>query len=95
MVHLGVLEYSQKLLSKLRSTDPHLASGHPMEVEIRGNSIWGVELVCQALKKLPSSKHPAVPWNAILIDFYLWEFAKHNAGALSPIPIHRTRSCFY
>ncbi|KAJ9079940.1 hypothetical protein DSO57_1030365 [Entomophthora muscae] len=105
LVYLGVLEYSQELLSKLKSPDPHLASGDPMEVEIRGNSIWAVELICQKLKPSPSDNPSAADqsltaysssqWNAILIDFYLWEFAKFNSDALSHIPIHRTRSCFY
>ncbi|KAI8056093.1 hypothetical protein BDF22DRAFT_673763 [Syncephalis plumigaleata] len=33
--------------------------------------------------------------NAILLDFYLWDFAKDNARALEDIPVHRTRSIFY
>ncbi|KAI0233930.1 hypothetical protein L0F63_001247 [Massospora cicadina] len=107
LVYLGVLKYSDTLLEKLNSDTPHLENGHRMEVEIRGNAIWGVELICQELKSIQSSDvsnrgaqvqaapHPRLEWNAILIDFYLWEFAKFHAVTLSPIPIHRTRCCFY
>jgi hypothetical protein len=45
LVHLGVLEYSEALLKRLRE-DPHLPSGDRLEVEIRTASIWGVEVRC-------------------------------------------------
>jgi hypothetical protein len=35
------------------------------------------------------------PLNAIVIDFYLWTFAKEHGPAMRHIPIHKTRSVFY
>jgi hypothetical protein len=35
------------------------------------------------------------PLNAIVIDFYLWTFAKEHGHAMKHIPIHKTRSVFY
>ena len=41
--YFGVLHYSDKLMSKLRD-GVHLPQGSPEEVEIRGCSIWAVEV---------------------------------------------------
>ncbi len=35
------------------------------------------------------------PLNAIVIDFYLWTYAKGHADDMHTIPIHKTRSIFY
>ncbi|KAJ2546007.1 hypothetical protein EV175_005756 [Coemansia sp. RSA 1933] len=67
-----------------------LASGHPWEVEIRGNSIWAVEQIRRII-----SEASGIAVNAILIDFYLWDYAKDQAQAMQTIPIHLTRSIFY
>ncbi|KAJ1905549.1 hypothetical protein LPJ81_001867 [Coemansia sp. IMI 209127] len=67
-----------------------LASGHPWEVEIRGNSIWAVECIRRII-----AENTSVHVNAILIDFYLWDYAKEQAQAMRAIPIHLTRSIFY
>lgn len=83
-----------------------LPSGSQGEVEIRGNSIWSVELLLRKVNELRSSKttssssttttSPTLEktWvNAIMIDFYLWDQAKLPIPAI--YPIHRTRSIFY
>ncbi|KAJ2856692.1 hypothetical protein J3B02_001458 [Coemansia erecta] len=67
-----------------------LPSGHPWEIEIRGNSIWAVECIRQQI--LRSS---GVLVSAILIDFYMWDYSKLHAKAMKDIPIHLTRSVFY
>lgn len=33
--------------------------------------------------------------NAVMIDFYLWDYAKAHSAAMEHIPIHRVRSVFY
>ncbi|KAJ2157288.1 hypothetical protein GGF46_004614 [Coemansia sp. RSA 552] len=66
-----------------------LPSGHPWEVEIRGNSIWAVERICQHIRAA------GMQVNAILIDFYLWDTAKEHSDSMRTIPIHLTRSVFY
>ena len=99
-----------------------LPSGSEEEVELRGCSIWAVELVLKRMKELlnthelptssssslatPSttttttsdskrSELPTPQINAILIDFYLWDYAKEFKKDLASIPIHYTYSVFY
>ncbi|KAI8324214.1 hypothetical protein GQ54DRAFT_79689 [Martensiomyces pterosporus] len=107
LCHFGALEYSprlleflsrseqavrQKLESGVQASPPTpglLPSGHPWELEIRGNSIWAVERIRQAIVS------KGVHVNAILLDFYIWDYAKENSEAMKDIPIHLTRSIFY
>lgn len=65
-------------------------SGSEDEVEIRGNSIWAVELVLERIKEMD----PNLKINAILIDFYIWDMAKEIQDQMT-VPTHCTRSCFY
>lgn len=60
-------------------------------VELRMTSIWMVELLRRRLEAMD----PGSRFNAILIDFYLWDSAKKHEERLQAIPIHRTRSYFY
>lgn len=43
LLYLGVLEYSRELLNSLR-VGQHLEAGGEWEAEIRGCSIWAVEV---------------------------------------------------
>ncbi|KAL7751059.1 hypothetical protein RI367_003639 [Sorochytrium milnesiophthora] len=90
MVHFGLIAYSEELLSYLRSGQ-QLERGHAWEIEIRGNSIWAIELVRDQLVQ----SHPDMQVNSILIDFFLWDYAKQHADELKNIPIHRTKTIFY
>ena len=70
-----------------------LPYGSSLEVQIRGCSIWAVELLRVAITKKLQTQTPP---NAILIDFYIWDFTtKHKKGAMQSIPFHRTRSIYY
>ncbi|CAO3636469.1 unnamed protein product [Cunninghamella blakesleeana] len=89
LYHLNLLEYNTELINKLKNREV-LFSGSPEEVEIRGNSIWSVELVRQHIQSLS----PRNPVNAILIDFYIWDLAKEIQTDLT-IPTHCTRSVYY
>ncbi|KAJ1765822.1 hypothetical protein IW139_003232 [Coemansia sp. RSA 353] len=103
LCHFGALEYSPRLLEYLKTSEvavrqgtsaspPEpglLPTGHKWEVEIRGNSIWAVERICQHIRA------SGVHVNAILIDFYMWDYAKAHPEAMASIPIHLTRSIFY
>ena len=111
LLHLGLLEYSDELRTQLLapSAGETLRSGDPREVEVRAASIWAVELLRRAWpspKEQPSpspsevapdgSTDPAAfPPLAILIDFYLWDYAAARRGELVDCPIHRTRTYFY
>ncbi|KAF9580113.1 hypothetical protein BGW38_003367 [Lunasporangiospora selenospora] len=107
LYHFQCLQYSQELLDILDRGEL-LPNGSPVEVEIRGNSIWAVELIRKRIQELirkeqelSSSEEPlkmqAV--NAILIDFFIWDFAKAAQQDLArgqrSVKVHRTRSVFY
>jgi hypothetical protein len=68
----------------------YFPSGSKDEVEIRGNSIWAVELARQKIHQID----PSLNINAILIDFYIWDMAKEIQDQMT-VPTHCTRSCFY
>lgn len=87
---LGCLRYSPSLISLLHSGTP-LDSGDRLEIEIRGCSIWCVELLRRELKR-----NWGRDLNAILIDFWLWDEAQKlkKMGGLT-VPFHRTRGVFY
>lgn len=88
------VEYSARLKTHLRNLQP-LNNGDPWEVEIRGASIWVVELIRREIKR----RDPDARVNAVLIDFYLWDLAKElqkkQGGVKEGVPCHRTRSVFY
>ncbi|KAJ1867711.1 hypothetical protein LPJ78_000763 [Coemansia sp. RSA 989] len=105
LCHFGALEYSPRLMEYLKQSErvvrqghgvgvqpPEpglLPSGHPWEVEIRGNSIWAVERIRQEIVASGASV------NAILIDFYMWDYAKAHPESMHNIPIHLTRCIYY
>lgn len=88
---LGCLRYSPSLVSILNSGAP-IASGSRHEVEIRGCSIWCVELLRREMQR---------EWgrdiNAILLDFWLWDEAQKlkTDGSGFNVSFHRTRGIFY
>lgn len=91
---LGCITYSDTLTAHIENLR-YVDSGSTQEVEIRGCSIWAVELMKESIL----SKHPGTKINAILIDFYLWDSAKRIQRELGGnehiIPCHRTRSVYY
>ncbi|KAI8974944.1 hypothetical protein BDB01DRAFT_378985 [Pilobolus umbonatus] len=89
LYQLGLLRYSGQLKDRLYRRE-NFPSGSDDEVEIRGNSIWAVELVQRKIREID----PSIKINAILIDFYIWDLAKEIQNQMI-IPTHCTRSCFY
>ncbi|KAK9479218.1 hypothetical protein V1514DRAFT_292118 [Lipomyces japonicus] len=90
---LGVIKYSAQLEKHVRDLEL-LEYGSDREVELRGCSIWSVELI----KLQILAAHPGQNINSVLIDFYLWDTAKEIQGKSeiqNAIPCHRTRSIFY
>ncbi|KAF2216987.1 hypothetical protein CERZMDRAFT_32855 [Cercospora zeae-maydis SCOH1-5] len=89
---LGVLTYSPPLEHLVRDLRI-LELGDPREVQLRGCSIWAVELIRREILR----NHPeATSVNAVLIDFFLYDLAKEKeAQGLPAIPHHRTRSIWY
>ncbi|CAO3588488.1 unnamed protein product [Absidia cylindrospora] len=90
LYHLGLLEYNTTLKTRLIQGED-LLSGSQEEIEIRGNSIWAVELVRQRIQQVMPNTHI----NAILIDFYIWDLAKEIQNELTAVPTHHTRSWYY
>jgi hypothetical protein len=88
---VGAMVYTDELYEIIKDPSHQLASGDVREVEIRGCSIWAVELIRRKIAEL----EPDFAINAILIDFFLWDYAKANPEQLAAIPIHHTRSVFY
>ncbi|KAK5060104.1 hypothetical protein LTR84_009988 [Exophiala bonariae] len=92
---LSCLWYSPRLESRIARCD-ELKPGEDMEVEIRGCSIWCVELLRQEIER----KHPDAKGklNAVLIDFFLYDTCKEmeRKGEIDDVLTHhRTRSIFY
>uniref|UniRef100_A0A3Q1ILQ5 Queuosine 5'-phosphate N-glycosylase/hydrolase n=2 Tax=Anabas testudineus TaxID=64144 RepID=A0A3Q1ILQ5_ANATE len=95
LVYLGALRYSDKLMQTLRNGEL-LCSGDRREVEIRGCSIWCVERIKDHLCKLVQERvGNTCNINAVIIDFYLWPYAKQHHKEMAHIPIHHTRCIYY
>ena len=93
--NLNCLWYSPRLESKI-SRKESFEPGEELEVEMRGCSIWCIELIRQEIFK----RHPEAEGqvNAVLIDFFLYDTCKEMEarGELEEsLPHHRTRSIFY
>ncbi|XP_053277666.1 queuosine salvage protein [Pleuronectes platessa] len=95
LVYLGVLRYSDTLMQILKKGEL-LCSGDRREVEIRGCSIWSVELIKDQLCKLVQERDgETCHINSAIIDFYLWPYAKQHHKEMAHIPVHRTRCIYY
>ena len=92
MLHtLGCLTYSPPLESHIRQWKT-IESGDSWELQLRGCSIWAVELIRREILR----EHPEATVNAVLIDFYLYDTMKEQeAQGVESIPHHRTRSIWY
>ena len=88
---LGCLQFSPSLDHHVRQLKA-IHNGHPWEIQLRGCSIWCVELIRREIAR----RHPEKHINAILIDFLLYDTMKDiEAKGFECIPHHRTRSIWY
>ncbi|XP_061529333.1 queuosine salvage protein isoform X4 [Phycodurus eques] len=95
LVYLGALRYSDALMRTLKSGEL-LHSGDRREVEIRACSIWAVECIKARLGELARQQGgDSGVINSVLIDFYLWPYAKKHHREMAHIPIHHTRCVYY
>ncbi|KAM9305154.1 queuosine 5'-phosphate N-glycosylase/hydrolase-like [Gastrophryne carolinensis] len=94
LVHFGVLRYSEQLLKKLKE-GWIFRNGDREEMEIHGCSIWAVEVVCECLKELLEKEKLNVHINSILINNFLWDFARDNRKDVDVVPFHRARCIYY
>lgn len=97
LVHFGALIYKDELMNDLKN-DKLLLNGEPKEVEIRGASIYIVEVAKGKVLQELKVNHPELSTkhvNSILIDHFLWDYRRANADFLSYIPFHKTYSIYY
>ena len=103
LLHLGIMKYTDELLEKLKKGEV-IPAGDKLELEIRGNTIWAVELMYQEMVKMAKgdSQFSSLPpeelssvVNAVIIDYYLWDFAKRELEGITEFPFHKTRTIFY
>ena len=83
----GVLVYSDSLAETV-DQQILIPPGDPREVEIRAATVWGCELLRQALAR----RRPGPPLRAFEVDWLLWSEAQ---GRTISRPYHRTRTIFY
>jgi hypothetical protein len=73
LYNLGVITFSPPLESRLRKKE-ELKSGDSWEMQLRGCSIWAVEMIRrQIVQDHPEAKAEV---NAVLLDFLLYDLAK-------------------
>lgn len=92
---LSCLWYSPRLESRIARRDEFVA-GEDMEVEIRGCSVWCVELLRREIER--NHRDAKGKLNAVLIDFFLYDTCKEmeKKGEIEDVLTHhRTRSIFY
>jgi len=88
---LGCLQYSPPLEHTIRQKKA-IESGHTWEIQIRGCSLWCVELIRRHILR----QHRDAKVNAILIDFFLYDTMKEREKeGREALPHHRTRSIWY
>lgn len=83
----GILVYTPALADTV-DRQQLIPPGDPREVEIRASTVWGCELLRQALER----HRPGPPLRAFEVDWLLWSDAQ---GRTISRPYHRTRTIFY
>jgi hypothetical protein len=104
--HLGCLLYSPPLERQINQKAA-IATGSTYEIQLRGCTIWCVELIRREILRLQQIEKQAQPHtedahrselkvNAILIDFFLYDSVKEQLEKGEVMaPHHRTRSVWY
>ena len=90
--HVGVLEYSTELATKVDSYQ-ELEQNSEWELSIRAGTVVAVEELVDYLNS--HSKSNSKEYTAVSIDWYLWQVGEklHQQGQLQPF--HRVRTHFY
>ncbi|CAG8614312.1 262_t:CDS:1, partial [Dentiscutata heterogama] len=76
----GAIKYSDNLIKTLERHEL-LECGSRLEVEIRGCSIWAVELLRRKIKRTAEDMIPVL--NASILVFFIWDFAKEHTNELN------------
>jgi hypothetical protein len=84
--HVGILQYSPSMEHKV-DQGILIEAGSPEEIEIRANTIWGVELIRQELTQMGKKLR------AFEIDWILWNLGQQREFKAKPY--HRTVTIYY
>ncbi|XP_067935873.1 queuosine 5'-phosphate N-glycosylase/hydrolase-like [Watersipora subatra] len=94
LVYFGVMRYENELLELLEA-DHLFENGDLMEMEIRGVSVWAVELLVKRMKELLKENSIEIKINAILLDHFLWDYRREHEAETKHIPFHKVRCIYY
>ena len=94
LVAFNVLQYSDELKNKLKTHTP-IAPGDEIESEIRGMSIYACDQVLEQVEERALEAGRQIEVNAILVDYFLWEWARDNRPLVDELPFHRCRTIYY
>lgn len=94
LYNLGVITFSPPLESRLRRQE-ELKTGDSWELQLRGCSIWAVEMIRRQIVQ----DHPEaeIDVNAVLLDFLLYDLAKESEStgtfctcgvSICTVPLH-------
>lgn len=105
--HLRILDYPPSLVQILQN-HASVQHGSREELSIRAASILAVEEIRKEINKMEDTenerKKRGVDVSSVVIDFYLWDFAKRiekgedsvkGIKTQPALPAHRTRSIWY
>ncbi|XP_014782708.1 queuosine salvage protein [Octopus bimaculoides] len=96
LAYYGVLKYSDSLMKTLKD-GVVMKNGDRLEVEIRGCSIWSVEMIREESQKLLDKDEETknALFNSVLLDQFLWDYRQLHAEEMDGIPIHKVRCIYY
>ena len=94
LVAFDVLQYSEELKSILRNRIP-IAPGDELESEIRGMCIYGCDMVVEKIEEMALRAEKKIEVNAMLVDNFLWGWARENRPLVDKLPFHRCRTIYY
>lgn len=94
LVHFGAMRYSQQLTDMLRKGEM-MENGQREEVEIRGATIHACELVREELQKRARDDPTLSSINAVLVDYFLWDYRRQHVDEMDHVPFHKVRSIYY
>ncbi|GAB1597865.1 queuosine salvage protein-like [Argonauta hians] len=96
LAYYEVLQYSDSLL-KLLQEGVVMKNGDRYEMEIRGCSIWAVEMIYKEAKVLLDGDKDRKDclFNSVLIDHFLWDYRRSHADDMNHVPFHKVRCIYY